>query len=64
VPLVVRPLEHLLGPLTIGRRGAALVRPDGHVAWRAQGEGPAGKLAAALEQVLAGGTRAPQQVTA
>lgn len=54
-PLRVRRLPHLLGPLTIRRDGAVLVRPDGHVAWRAPGAGPEAQLAAALDRVLARG---------
>jgi len=32
--------------------GAVLVRPDGHVAWRARAAGPAGDLAAAARRAL------------
>ncbi|PXY23846.1 hypothetical protein BAY59_27325 [Prauserella coralliicola] len=56
VPLIVKRLPHLLGPLTIGRDGAVLVRPDGHVAWRATGSGEAHELGDAIAGVLAGGT--------
>jgi tetracenomycin A2 monooxygenase-dioxygenase len=58
-PLRLRRLLHLLGPLTIRRDGAVLVRPDGHVAWRAPGAGAETQLAAALDQVLAGGPGTP-----
>ncbi|MGW4591360.1 FAD-dependent monooxygenase [Amycolatopsis thermoflava] len=58
VPLRVKRLPHLLGPLSIGREGAALVRPDGHVAWRARQAGEGAELSAALGRVLAGGTLA------
>ncbi|GAA5056133.1 hypothetical protein HNP84_006971 [Thermocatellispora tengchongensis] len=58
VPLRVRRLPHLLGPLTIGREGAVLVRPDGHVAWRAREAGDGTRVAEALARVLAGGTLA------
>ena len=38
----------------IGAAGAVLVRPDGHVAWRAQGApGDDQALAAVLTQILA-----------
>ncbi|MDN3057010.1 FAD-dependent monooxygenase [Streptomyces sp. SRF1] len=59
VPLEVRKLPHLLGPVSIGRDGAVLVRPDGHVAWRATHAGDPRVLRDALTRVLAGGTRAP-----
>jgi hypothetical protein len=52
-PLRVRRLPHLLGPVTIGRDGAVLVRPDGHVAWRSRGAGDPEQLSRALGQVLA-----------
>lgn len=58
VALQVKRLPHLLGPLTIERDGAVLVRPDGHVAWRAKGPGTADDLLYAFDHVLAGGTRA------
>lgn len=58
VPLQIKRLPHLLGPLTIERDGAVLVRPDGHVAWRAKGPGSAEDLSHAFDKVLAGGTRA------
>jgi tetracenomycin A2 monooxygenase-dioxygenase len=57
-PLIVRRLPHLLGPLSIDRDGAVLVRPDGHVAWRAARSGSANEFCRALNQVLAGGTHA------
>ncbi|WP_268248626.1 FAD-dependent monooxygenase [Streptomyces brasiliensis] len=56
VPLVVRVLPHMVGPLTIERDGAVLVRPDGHVAWRAKRAGDATELTEALTIVLAGGS--------
>jgi tetracenomycin A2 monooxygenase-dioxygenase len=56
VRLDTRRLPHLLGPLSIGFTGAALVRPDGHVAWRTRGPGDPAELRSALNQVLAGGT--------
>ena len=34
LPLAVERLPWLAGPLSLARDGAALVRPDGHVAWR------------------------------
>lgn len=34
VPLTVGRLPWVIGPITLERDGAALVRPDGHVAWR------------------------------
>ncbi|MGV9798133.1 FAD-dependent monooxygenase [Mycobacterium sp. NPDC003449] len=58
VSLQVKRLPHLLGPLTIERDGAVLVRPDGHVAWRSRGSGTAEELSHAVDRVLAGGTRA------
>ncbi|WP_420806259.1 FAD-dependent monooxygenase [Sciscionella marina] len=58
VPFQVKRLPHLLGPLSIRHTGAALVRPDGHLAWRARGAGENGELAVALGRVLAGGTLA------
>ncbi|WP_367185478.1 hypothetical protein [Hydrogenophaga sp.] len=42
--------EH--GALGIGRDGAALVRPDGIVAWRSRGSAPKESLARALRQIL------------
>ncbi|MFD2157173.1 FAD-dependent monooxygenase [Rhodococcus jostii] len=54
MPLLVKVLPHLVGPLTLGHEGAALVRPDGHVAWRSQGSGAPEDLVAALADVLAG----------
>ncbi|WP_236795657.1 hypothetical protein [Amycolatopsis sp. GM8] len=60
VPLQVKRLPHLLGPVSMGRTGAALVRPDGHVAWRARhADGDAATLRRAMDCVLAGGTLAP-----
>jgi 2-polyprenyl-6-methoxyphenol hydroxylase-like FAD-dependent oxidoreductase len=58
VPLKIKRLPHLLGPLTIERDGAVLVRPDGHVAWRAKEAGTSDDLSHVFDQVLAGGTRA------
>jgi tetracenomycin A2 monooxygenase-dioxygenase len=58
VPLRVKRLPHLLGPLSMGREGAVLVRPDGHVAWRARQAGDGAELSAALGRILAGGTLA------
>lgn len=58
VPLQIKRLPHLLGPLTIERDGAVLVRPDGHVAWRALQSGAVEDLFRAFDHVLAGGTRA------
>ena len=57
VPVAVRSLGALAAPLEMGRRGAVLVRPDGHVAWRARGESeqPEHALRAALDAVLRGG---------
>lgn len=52
-PLHVRTLDGLYGPLTIGTEGAVLVRPDGHVAWRARTRGDEGALREALRRVLA-----------
>jgi 2-polyprenyl-6-methoxyphenol hydroxylase-like FAD-dependent oxidoreductase len=57
-PVVARKLPFLWGVFSFGHKGAVLVRPDGHVAWR-PGEipaDPAGALETALEQILAGGT--------
>ncbi|MFD2157172.1 MULTISPECIES: FAD-dependent monooxygenase [Rhodococcus] len=56
--LEIKQLTALLGPLTIERDGAVLVRPDGYVAWRATGPGDPGELRDALERVVAGGTLA------
>ncbi|PXY23390.1 hypothetical protein BAY59_27320 [Prauserella coralliicola] len=56
VPFTVKRLPHMFGPLTIQRDGAVLVRPDGHVAWRAQRAGKAAELAEALTTVLTGGS--------
>ncbi|MTD54304.1 FAD-dependent monooxygenase [Amycolatopsis pithecellobii] len=55
VSVQVKRLPHLLGPLSIGREGAALVRPDGHVAWRSRHPGEGSELSLALDRVLAGG---------
>ncbi|MFE5701979.1 FAD-dependent monooxygenase [Rhodococcus koreensis] len=64
VPLEVKRLPHLLGPLEIGTDGAVLVRPDGHVAWRAKHAGAEIELARALGRVLAGGTLTPKDPVA
>ncbi|MET0450766.1 MAG: FAD-dependent monooxygenase [Mycobacterium sp.] len=58
--LQVKRLPHLLGPVSIERNGAVLVRPDGHVAWRAKTTGEADELRCALATVLAGGTRSSE----
>ena len=44
----------------MGQRGACLVRPDGHVAWRMPWipEDPTRAVAKAMQQVLRGGTLA------
>lgn len=60
LPLAVKTLKIMTGPLSISPDGAVLVRPDGHVAWRAAG--PSANAAAELGQVLrwlrAGGSAA------
>ncbi|GGJ06333.1 FAD-dependent monooxygenase [Streptomyces brasiliensis] len=53
VPLIIKRLPHMLGPLTIERDGAVLVRPDGHVAWRTLNAGPAQELREAIAGTLA-----------
>jgi 2-polyprenyl-6-methoxyphenol hydroxylase-like FAD-dependent oxidoreductase len=50
-PLVVRRLPWLIGPLSLERDGALLVRPDGHVAWRP--EPGIGDPLAALKEAFA-----------
>ncbi len=52
----VRDLEEWLDAAGIGAAGALLVRPDQHVAWRAQSAAPdpAGSLSRALRAVLSG----------
>jgi hypothetical protein len=55
-PLNLRklPNAHAADGIHMGLRGAVLVRPDGHVAWRMPyiPENPARELATALETVL------------
>jgi hypothetical protein len=48
------PNAHSSDGIQMGPRGAVLVRPDGHVAWRIPfiPENPASELAAALQTVL------------
>lgn len=60
IPLLVKKLPHLLGPVTFGRSGAVLVRPDGHVAWRSKSapSDSGDALKDALSVVLAGGSLA------
>lgn len=59
-PLKVKTLFDLGGPLSIAPDGAVLVRPDGHVAWRARSGAAAAQqtLLDALQVVLAGGVEA------
>lgn len=56
-PLRARRLPWMTLPAMMSERGAVLVRPDGHVAWRASDDEPdkAAAVQAALAQVLAGG---------
>jgi 2-polyprenyl-6-methoxyphenol hydroxylase-like FAD-dependent oxidoreductase len=56
VPLQIRRLPTMAGPLSIGPDGAVLVRPDGHVAWRPDRAcaDEAGALEAAITLVLYG----------
>ena len=58
VQLAVKRLPAMAGPFTFENDGAVLVRPDGIVAWRPSGdtERSEAALAAALTQILAGGT--------
>jgi len=56
IPLTVQklPSAHPADGIHMGPRGAVLVRPDGHVAWRMPyiPDNPAGELAGALQTVL------------
>jgi hypothetical protein len=56
IPLNLRqlPNAHQSDGIQMGLRGAVLVRPDGHVAWRIPyiPENPARELAGALQTVL------------
>jgi hypothetical protein len=51
LPLEVKTLPSLAGPFAFSDTGAVLVRPDGHVAWRAISESadPVPTLLAALD---------------
>ena len=54
MPLQVHQLKEEVPGAAAGRQGAVLVRPDGHVAWRAlsEPENPAAELRAVFQQLL------------